>query len=89
MAVKPTGLAVNDERIYRAMRNSPKAEYFLREAGVLTDQSMDQVSADYKFRFVISSHRRFFGEEIKPGTAIVQSQKPLPEERIKYWLERL
>jgi hypothetical protein len=50
---------------------------------------MDQVSADYKFRFVISSHRRFFGEEIKPGTAIVQSQKPLPEERIKYWLERL
>jgi hypothetical protein len=86
--VKPTGMAVNDERIYRAMRSSPKAEFFLREHGVLKDVPLDKVGADYRFRYVISAFRRFMGRPAKPGTAIVQTRKPLPEEAIKYWLER-
>jgi hypothetical protein len=85
MDVKATGLAVHDERIFQAIRSSPKAEHFLRGSGVIADCPIGEVSADYKFRFVIF-HRSFFDEESGPGMAIVQTQKALPEEEIKYWL---
>jgi TIR domain len=85
--VKPRGLAVNDERIIQAIR-IPKAEYFLRAEGVLLDQPISEVGSNYRFRCVISGHQ-FFGKPSPPGTAMVQSDKPLPEDFIKYWLDRL
>jgi hypothetical protein len=78
---------VNDERIIQAIR-IPKAEYFLRAEGVLLDQLISEVGSDYRFRCVISGHQ-FFGKPSPPGTAMVQSDKPLPEDFIKYWLDRL
>jgi hypothetical protein len=83
--LEPGGLAVNDERIIQAMRQSPKAEYFLRAEGVLLDQPISEVSSDYRFRCVIS-HNRIFGNASPPDSAMVQSEKALPEDFIKYWL---
>jgi hypothetical protein len=85
--VEYTGLAINDERILRALRGSPKAEYFLRREGILDDVTVDQVGPHYRFRFVISPIR-FFDRQIKPGMVTVQTQKALTEELIGYWLER-
>lgn len=84
MESEATGLAINDERIFRAMRRSPKAEYFLRGKGVLEDRLIDEVSSDYRFRFVIS-RQPFFASESPAGTAMVQTEKNLPEDLINYW----
>jgi hypothetical protein len=83
--VEPIGLATNDERNFRVMRTNPKAEHLLRLLGVLRCQSMYEASEDYSFRFVIS-FQSIFGAPILPGTAIVQTQKALPEDKMDYWL---
>lgn len=83
--LKPRGLAVEDERIWQAIRRSPKAEYFLRHKQILLDQSIAEVGAAYRYRFVFSSHY-FLGGKPLPGTAMVQSKKALPEDFIQHWL---
>jgi hypothetical protein len=86
--VKLTGLAINDERILRAMLENSKAEYLLRRDGILVDMPIDQVVVSgYKFRYVIS-YMRISSEERKPGSIIVQTQKELPEELINFWVRK-
>ena len=82
MEVKAIGLAINDERIFSAMRRRPKAVYFLRKSGVLMPHQIDKVSADYRFRFVINYRSIFFlgDDDIDAGTALVQSQEPVQED---------
>lgn len=82
----PTGLALNDERIFTALKHSPKVESFLRRQGVLKDCPISQVESPYHFRHVVY-RRGFFGGAPPPGTAIVQTTKPLAEiPGLEYWL---
>jgi len=84
--IRAIGFAFNDERIFRAVRTNPKAEYLFRRRGVLENRPIEQVSSDYRFRFVIS-HRDFFGDgNVARGMAIVQTDNAVPEEFMHYWL---
>jgi hypothetical protein len=84
--VKATGLAVHDKRLLRAIQRSPKAEYLLRMKGAIEERPIVEVSQDYQFRFVINNDPGF--HEVGLGMAIVQTEKPLPEEELEYWLRK-
>ena len=84
--IEAMGVAVNDERIWRAMRSSAKATYFFRRHGILLDQPVARVSSDYRFRFVFTGGRFFEGPPL-PGTAMVQTDKALEEHVVEHWLD--
>jgi len=80
------GLAVNDIRIYKAMRKSFKAEYEMRHNGYVTKAFIHTASGNYEHMFAVSFERSPYELELSTDTVLVQTAEPAPEEEFEYWL---
>jgi hypothetical protein len=82
------GIALNDERIFRAMQASPKAVGSFLVLGYLEKVPIELISpSEYKVLTIYYSGY-MFGASLGPNLAFRQTDKPLDEEEMNYWEKR-
>lgn len=82
------GLALNDARIFYGMRQRIKGSYFFRHTGCLEEVSIHSVNpTDYQFTAVVTGLGNYGIVRLPTSLVFKQTDQPVDEEEMKYWLE--
>lgn len=83
------GVAVEDERLLQALRRSPKAEYFLTQAGYLAEVEANTVGPDANSIRVVLGWGGGLGGGCGSHKVLRQTDKLLDDDpELEYWLKR-